>query len=188
MNYKVFTIDDIKEILKKASDKYKLDATQIPVDVLSFDEVHGFAGFEADYFSVKYKRKVNSIYLKPVRFVFADILFKYKFPAKFVEHIVMHEYCHYFTSNQTKRDCGHNKEFKEYCNILNIPYKAHIDLKEYTDENSKYNKEEVYKYSITCKQCGFSWNRKRIKSVSDFESYYKCPYCGRREFDIKVNY
>lgn len=175
MNYKVWTKEDIIEVLNKASRKANYPCS-IPVTISKTLTVTG------GYFQAIFEKDTwgNIKYIKADKFTFSYYYLNGVLHENDVEQLILHEYCHFLTIDNTGEDHGHDELFKENCRLLGCLItgdgELHCDI-----DNSPYK----YKYTITCKKCNNVFGENRIKK--NYTDLYCCEYCGS-SFKIRKNW
>lgn len=91
---------------------------------------------------------------------------------KSIYAVIDHEWSHYYTTKRTGHRHGHDKEFRKTCAMIgctnNRPH--------FTPERC-VSKEEIYKYSVYCQNCGEIAHYHRKGKVLKKLSACRCPQC-----------
>lgn len=120
-----------------------------------------------------YSFKIKDKNLLSKEFVFSKSLLEY-YSDEDIINVIKHEYLHFYVNTLYNKNMGHNKIFKEYCNIIGIDDKASSKI----EPIKKIPHTTNYKYKITCKKCGNVFYRKRIyRGINYFSKHYRCSKC-----------
>ena len=95
--------------------------------------------------------------------------------AESIKSVIQHECAHYLVCQMTHTDHGHDIIFKKMCHAIGCTNDGTVC------NNLKYAipEEKVYKYFVTCKDCGsiVAKYHRACKTVQHPE-LYKCGKCG----------
>lgn len=100
---------------------------------------------------------------------------------------IKHETAHYIAFLIHGESCGHDKRWKDICNIIGCVPSPYANLSQ--QDNQKYM--ETYKYTITCNGCGAKTHMNRMgkQKTDDFKNgRYCCNKCKSHSFNIKQNH
>lgn len=100
---------------------------------------------------------------------------------------VLHELAHAIANKRHQDNCKHDYRFKQVC--------AEIGCSNDTRNTShvEINNAMTYKYTVTCKNCGDSYNYHRKNKfinaiLAGGYMPYCCAECQKDEFTVKQNY
>lgn len=170
VNYKVWTINDIREVLDEFGEKVNMSCSHIPIEIS--DKKNTMGSF---VYQIEYCKKPK---LEPLNFVFSNELLNGDYSEDDVIQTIGHEYVHFYTIIGSQKKQGHSKKFKENCKKIGISDSTYFKGKPKKLDNS-------YKYTIVCKKCGNVFGRHRIPK--EYEKYYCCKICEGK-LDVKKNW
>lgn len=171
--YKVWSIEDIREVLDEISLKMGVDCSNIPIEINSrFKRTKGRC--------TTTKQKIDGkIKVVGVKIELAKDLINGLYKEEDVRHVIIHEYIHLYTNVTENEYCGHDIRFKLNCKKAGICEDRFIPF--------EVNK-QVYKYTITCKECNNQFNKHRLGGgIEKYTKYYVCAKCNGK-LSVKKNY
>lgn len=89
-----------------------------------------------------------------------------------IQDVIAHETAHYLCNELTGEHHGHDEMFKEMCLKLGT-----TNYNTSTKVDRIVGNEQIYKYLVTCKNCGSTMGRHRSSKLIQHPEYYKCK-CG----------
>lgn len=169
MKYKIWTVNDIQEVLDNVADKSEISVDGIPIIISGrMTRVKGCCCYR-----IKDKKLVTT------KFKFAKQLVNGTYPEHIVKEVIIHEYAHHYINTKTNKSQKHNKLFKETCRMLGISDETYFQYGEIYEQ-----KVVTYKYKVSCTKCGTIYNRKVLKGGP--EEYIKKYVCGNCRGKLKV--
>ena len=116
MDYKSWSLADIKKVFKEISQKMNMDCTNITIDISGrMTRCRG---------RYTYKR----IDLTPIKFTFAKNLLDGSYNYETVKQVIIHEYCHFYTDSKYNYACGHDSRFKMICRKAGISDNTYFNI------------------------------------------------------------
>lgn len=171
--YKVWDLEDVREVLDEISKKMGVDCSDIPVLINSrFKRTKGRCTTN--------KKKIDGkLKVVGVKIEIAECLLNGSYKEEDVRHVIIHEYIHLYTNVTENAYCGHDYRFKQNCVKAGICEDRFVPF--------KTNKNE-YKYTITCNDCNNKFNKHRLNGgVKNYSKYYICAKCNGK-LSVMMNY
>ena len=164
--YKVWTVEDVKEVLDEMKDMCGLDWRGLEI------KINGRLTSAYGYFHARFDKKGKLI--EPISIHIAKRLTLGDVPEEEVKKVIQHEYMHYYSDTTENINCGHGKLFKAHCSEFGLSNIASStgDLSEYIDKENKY------KYEVTCCNCNNTFGIKRLPCKKTlYTKRYICSKC-----------
>lgn len=114
MNNKIWTIEEIKKEIKKLDKIFGKNGFEIPIKINT--RMTRSLGM--------YKFKIENKKITPISFEFSKKILSGMYKKEFVIGVIRHEYAHYVANDIHKEPCGHDKRFKNICELINAPSSA----------------------------------------------------------------
>ena len=152
---KVWSVEDIREVLRELDNKTGLDSSHMRVEISKrMTRCKGYCQW------------YNGEKLRPFLFKFAHCLVNGSYTEKVVKETIIHEYVHFLTVTKFNKG-GHDKTFKFYDKFLGgtgetyfkdkpVWREESVNVKKSakkTKINTKNTTSKGYKYAITCACC-----------------------------------
>lgn len=163
----ICTIEDIRKVFNELDLKTNLNTKDIPI-----------------YISNRQKRAFGRVTFrgeKVLKVTFSSLLTDGNYDEAAVRQVIIHEYAHVFCMLTYKRNCGHNDLFYKHCAELGgVP-------KRLFTEKPLVDKDQLYKYTITCPNCNTVIGYKHRLNVDNYKRRYVCAKC-KGKLEVQVNY
>lgn len=169
MKYKVWTVKDIRKILDEFGDKMGMSCKNIPVEIINTKNTFGLFSYEINHSNKK---------LTPKKFEFSLDLISGNYSEEVVIDAIGHEYIHFYTIIGTGVAHGHSPLFKKNCRELGVSDETYFNAE--PEDMSM-----VYKYTITCKNCGNIFGKQRIPA--NYKEKFCCAKC-EGELEVQKNW
>ena len=164
---KVWSVEDIREVLRELDNKTGLDSSYMRVEISKrMTRCKGYCQW------------YNGEKLRPFLFKFAHCLVNGSYTEKVVRETIIHEYTHFLTVTKFNKG-GHDKTFKFYDKFLGGTGETYFKNKPVWREESvnvkksakKKNTNKTYKYNIVCTCCGKVTSQRVRLNKNLFENY-----------------
>lgn len=163
----IWTVEDIREIFNELDKKTGLDTTNIPILISN--------NIKRVFGKVCYKdNKIHKV-------LFSSILTNGNYKKEDVMEVIIHEYAHIYCFYTYSKRCGHNSLFYKHCEEL-----GGVPSRTFKNE-ALVPREQIYKYTITCKDCGYIVGYKHRLNIEKCQKNYVCGIC-RGELNITINF
>ena len=171
--FKVWTIEDIKEVLNEAVSitGVGIDDIEIKISTKKMTRTFGWCGFKR----IDGKIKTTNIKL-------SYWLVNGYYSEEDVRDTILHEYAHHYCNTVYEKDCNHNDLWKDACKLVGAkPTQYAIG---YICDNESFKRDcktaSSYKYEIKCTCCENHWYRDRLRNIEEYERRYRCGRCGSK--------
>lgn len=158
---KIFSINDIREILNDISKKAGLDCSDVPIRISS--------KMKKTYGCFRYKNSRGKMVDK--EFVFALKLISGDYEDKVVKDTIEHEYIHYLTESLDGFNHKHDIFFKRNCLKYGVNPSTYF--------TGHHNEELKQGYKLYCSKCGREvGRRRRIDAANNIVKNYRSNCCS----------
>lgn len=130
MNNKIWSLEDIKAVLKEIGEKMGMSCENVPVNISKrMTKCKGQYTCE------------NNKELTPIKFTFAYNLINGSYNMSTVKQVIIHEYCHFYSNNYHMDSCNHDYRFKDSCRKAGISDSTYFEIVEEQEEQKEIIKE-----------------------------------------------
>lgn len=100
-----------------------------------------------------------------------------------IRDVIMHEAAHYIANDRTHINHGHDTYFKAVCAEIGTTNDGTVTQTERTVAAS-----EIYKYTVSCPNCGPLGYYHRMSKTLKNISHCSCRKCGSHDLSVIQNY
>jgi predicted SprT family Zn-dependent metalloprotease len=100
-----------------------------------------------------------------------------------IRDVIMHEAAHYIANDRTHINHGHDAYFKAVCAEIGTTNDGTVTQTERTVAAS-----EIYKYTVSCPNCGPLGYYHRMSKTLKNISHCSCRKCGSHDLSVIQNY
>ena len=173
---KIWTVEDIKEVLRELDGLTGLDSSDIKVTI-SKRMTRAMGRFE--YFDICKDKLI------PLGFKFAYRLIDGSYTPQVVKETIIHEYVHYLTSVKYNKS-NHDGTFKYYDRFLGGSGNTYFtDKPVWSKEGQIKSNKPTYKYIIKCACCNKTV-AKRNRLTEKLLYNYKSGCCNAKLLAYKI--
>ena len=134
-------------------------------------------------FQFNYVRKGSEIVaIKPTKIKIAQYLLDNYNDVDIID-VIRHECVHLIVDVYKKKSMGHNKTFKQFCQMLGVSDETYFTAKPKTEVVDKPKTLDI-RYIGKCQGCGYEYYRKQLRQ-STLENWIK--YCHCHECKSKIH-
>lgn len=164
---RIFTKEDIREILEGFGKKTGVSPKDIPIKISS--------RMEKTFGAFQFKLKDGKV--EPIAFKFSLKLLSGDFDEETVIGTIGHEYVHFYVNVRDNVNHNHDAVFKKTAESLGVPQDTYF--------TAPFERKEKAGYIITCSECGKETARRRRKDVAlKIRRHYRSGCCHAK-MDIR---
>ena len=137
-------------------------------------------------FEFECKRKNGEVVgINPLRIKIAKHLLD-NYHDKDIIETIKHECVHLIVDVYKRKNMGHNKTFKQFCQMLGVNDETYFTAEPKTEPKAKTpSRTSEYRYIGKCQKCGNEYHRKRM-SQSTLENWIHYCYCSECKGELHV--